>query len=318
VDSDRAPDGPARWLLRLHLALAALPLLFLAAALAGAAGSGFTPEPEDYPRVRYRPGPAADVVLATWRGNGMRPADRVVAVWGLADEGRAVDAEADGLAAARRLAEAGARLQVHDPRLEALPPELAGLGAEFFADPYHAARGATDLLLNSDLAAFAAPDFESLGELMPRGAVFDCLDRSDRRAARGAGLAHFAVGGPGWPPWLDPDFREFVARVRAETPEDARLLLWPVRPPVPSPRARWYLLLAHELAPRAVLLPEPELASGTAVQYRQWVERLGSDFAARQLDLPRLVTETRATHVVRFVPQADFRLADWGLEEVAR
>lgn len=317
--SEGALDRLARGLCRLHLVLAAVPLLFLAAALVQATGSGFEPSPEDYPRVRYRPGPAADVILNTWRGNGIRPQDRVVAVWGLADaDTEGLDRQAAGLLTALKLGEAGARLRLHDPRFLAEAEALVGNAAEYFADPLEAARGATDLLLNAELDAFASAELDALAAAMPDGAVFDCLDRWDRAAVRATGLAYFVIGGPGWPPWLDPELRAFVEEVRAATPEDARLLLWPERAPTPSPRGRWYLLLAYELAPRAVLLPEAELASGTAVQYREWVDQLTGSMKALRADRARAIEQTGATHLLRFVPQADFRLQDWRLEELPR
>ncbi|RMH02590.1 MAG: hypothetical protein D6702_08505 [Planctomycetota bacterium] len=315
-----AVDRLVRGLARMHLALALVPLLFLAAALARAAGAGFTPAPDDYPRVRYRPGPAADVVLATWRQAGIDPADRVVAVWGLADAGREPEPDGPGLGTALRLAEAGARLRLCDPRLAGRTLDLpAGGRTEVEADPWSALDGATDLLLDSDLPLFAGADPDRLAAaLPPGGGVFDCLEALDGPALRDRGLAWFPVGGPGWPPWLDPDFRAFADRLRDELPADARLLLWPERPPVPSPRGRWYLLLAYELAPRAVLLPEPELASGTAVQYRQWVRRLGSGFDRSPAAARAVAEKEGATHLLRFVPRADFRAEDWRLEEVRR
>ncbi|MBC8330313.1 MAG: hypothetical protein H8E31_16390 [Planctomycetes bacterium] len=315
--SDGALVRLARGLGRLHFVLALVPLTFLVAALVRAAGSGFTPGPEDYPRVRYQPGPTADVVLATWRRSRLPAEERVVAVWGLADAGAAeLDLESDGLMAALRLADAGARLRLSDPRFLAQAEALVGSAAESFEDPYEAVRGATDLLLNSDLAVYAGADLGRLAAAMPDGAVFDCLDAWDRDAVRAQGLAHFAVGGPGWPPWLDPEFQAFVAETRSRTPEDARILVWPERPPTPSPRGRWYLLLAYELAPRALLVPDPELASGTAVQYREWVERLSGRLEELHRDLPRAIESTGATHLLRFVPQADFRASDWRLEEL--
>ncbi len=319
MDSEGAFAGPARWLLRLHLLLALVPLAFLAAAFVRAADSGFTPGPEDYARVRYRPGPAADSVLATWRGRGIPPEERVVAVWGLADaDAGALDRDSAGLMTALQLGEAGARLRLCDPRFLADAEALVGNAAEYFADPYEAARGATDLLLNSDRAEFAAPDLARLAAAMPGGAVFDCLEAWDGEAARERGLAYLPIGGFGWPPWLDSDFQAFVAEVRAGTPEDARILLWPERRPVPSPRGRWYLLLAYELTPRAVLLPEAELASGTAVQYRQWVRRVSRRWPELRGSLPQAVEAARASHLLRFVPQADFRGQDWRLEELPR
>lgn len=303
-----------------HLLLGLLPALFLVAALLRAAASGFTPGPEDYPRVRYRPGPAADVILSTWRGNGLQPQDRIVAVWGLADYGGGLDEQAPGLGTALGLAAAGARLRLHDPRLlDAARERLRGQ-AEFYDDPYAAAAGATDLLLDADLADFAAPDLDRLAAAMPGGAVWDCLGRWDPAALRDRGLAAFAIGGPGWPPWLDPEYRAFVAELRTATPADARLLLWPSAPPDPSPRGRWYLLLAYDLAPRAVLLPEAELASGTAVQYRAWVGELGRRARAGTLaaELPAALRASGATHLLRFAARADFRRADWRLEKAPR
>lgn len=316
-------DWSGRLVARLHgahLLLGLLPALFLVAALLRAAASGFTPSPEDYPRVRYRPGPAADVILSTWRGNGLRAPDRIVAVWGLAEDGSALDEQGPGLGTALRLAAAGARLRLYDPRLLDAARDLLGERVEFHADPYEAAAGATDLLLDAELAAFAAPDLDRLAAVMPGGAVWDCLGRWELAALRERGLAAFAIGGPGWPPWLDPEYRAFVTELRAATPADARLLLWPSAPPDPSPRGRWYLLLAYDLAPRAVLLPEAELASGTAVQYRDWVGKLGAHLRAGTFaaELPAALRASGATHLLRFAARADFRRADWTLEEAPR
>ncbi len=315
------PD-PLAWLLsRLHLLLAAVPLLFLGAALLRAAGADFRPGPEDYPRVRYAPHPTAEVLLQSWRRWKVQAASRVVAVWGLADaSARELDAAQPGLATARILLERGAQLRVCEPRFpNRARSMLNGPAVRHFEDPYEAARGATDLLLNSDQPAFRNPDFPRLAKAMRGRALFDCLEAWDGPAARAAGLHWFPVGGPGWPPWLDPEFQSFVAQVRRRTPPDARILLYPTAPLTsPSPRARWYLLLNWALAPRALLLPGPELASGTAPQYQRWVRERNSGGLLQGEALRTALRQTRAEWILGFHQSPDFRLQDWKLQRAPR
>ena len=303
---------------RLHLLAAVPALLFLGATLVQGMGRGFVVEADSYPRVRYRPGPAAEVVLQTWRAWGVQADQRIVVVLGLADAGaKRLDEDAPGLAVARHLAEAGATIRVVDERFteDALPQDARRW--ERFAEAVQAAREATDILRNSDLERFDEPDFAALAAVMKGKAVFDCLETWDGEAVRGAGLNSLPVGGPGYPPWLDPEFQEFVQGMRETTPEDAAILLLPSeRLASPSPRARWYLLLNYFLAPRKLFLPYPELASGTAPQYREWVRRMNERGAIRGPELGSMLEETGARSVLYFRHGPDFRHEDWRLVAV--
>ena len=285
-----------------------------------AAESGFIPSTETYPRVRYRPQLAAESIVGMWQTGFRKPMPaekRVVAVWGLADEGNELDEQAQGLGIARDLLNAGATLRVFDPRWgeheagELLP------GASFHQDIYAAAEGATDLVINSDLAVLRAPDFERLRAAMKGKIVFDCVVYLDAEAVREAGFAYFPIGGHGWPPWLDSEYTAFVEEVRQLTPKDARILLLPRGPlTTTSPRARWYLLLNYALAPRALMLAGPYNASGTAPQYQQWVKQRNQQGLLRGKDLQRAIATSKAQWILWFKQSADFNRSDWQLEKV--
>ena len=81
-------------------------------------------------------------------------------------------------------------------------------------------------------------------------------------------------------PFFKPAFVEFVERALRTIPEDARVLVEPRAVELedgsrvwdPRGQARWYLYLNYYLYPRQVYVRQPELASGTLVDYPRWLE----------------------------------------------
>jgi len=288
---------------------------------AKAISAGFEPSIETYPRVRYRPALAAESILSMWRTGFRKPMavdNRVVCLWGLADEGASIQENSPGLVLGQALLKAGVNLRVHDPNSETVSAQLLDSwlpGATHHATAMEAADGATDLVINSTAKEYHQPNLDALRTTMSGKIVFDCVLFLDAEELQAQGFAHFPIGGHGWPPWLDPEYQEFVRMVRTETAEDARILLLPSGPlKTSSPRARWYLLLNYALAPRALLLPGPELASGTAPQYQQWVRERNRQGLLEGAVLQRAITATQADHLLWFQQAADFKPQNWRLE----
>ncbi len=321
-----AAQDPAPGFLERAHRLAALPiLLFLGTALSIAAGTGFSPDTETYPRVRYRPELAAESILGMWKTGFQRPMQaqkRMVALWGLADEDESrLSLESPGLALGLLLLEHGASLRIHEPRFRkeaAVFLEQAEQDRVSFHDTaLAAATQATDLVLNANDSQYTHVSLTRTAELMRGKLVFDCVPLLSMEATREAGLAPFPIGGHGWPPWLDPEFLAFVEEVRATTPRDARILLLPSEPMrTTSPRARWYLLLNYALAPRALLIVDPSDASGTAPQFQRWVRERNREGLLKGTERARVLRETKAQWLLWFRMMADFRPQDWRLEEV--
>lgn len=305
---------------RVHQCAALIPLLFFAIGLSLAVKFGFTPKVETYPRVRYQPSLSAQSILGMWAGNFQKrklPEQRLVAVLGLADEGKSLSENSQGLSLARELARAGARVRVFDPRFG---KEDAGQWipqVEFSKDMLSACLGATDLVVNSDLAMFQAPDWGELKSAMKGKLFFDCVSLADAEIVRSVGFAHFPIGGHGWPPWLDQDYQAFVQDLVLQTKPTDRILLLPSGPLTTlSPRARWYLLLNYAIAPRKLLIAGPSNASGTAPQYQDWVRERNRQGKLQGMVLDSVLAETQADWILWFKQSDDFKPSDWRLEAV--
>lgn len=74
-------------------------------------------------------------------------------------------------------------------------------------------------------------------------------------------------------PWFKPEYRGFVRRLSQRLPEDAALLVEPSGQPDPNPggRTRWFLYLSNDLFPRRVFVHDAKHASGTLVDYPEWI-----------------------------------------------
>lgn len=74
-------------------------------------------------------------------------------------------------------------------------------------------------------------------------------------------------------PWFKPEYLKFVRRLATRLPEDAGILVEPSRldEPLPGGRTRWFLYLSNDLHPRRVYVHGSTWASGTLVDYPEWI-----------------------------------------------
>ena len=263
------PTGWKRGLLGIHTVAAVLPLLCLATILLRSASVGFAADRSLYPRIENEAENMAPYLLQTWR----QPRGKVLVVCGLGDA--APSAESQSIRLLRMLAEQGVVLRVlsQHPSLDSLLP----LGTQFPTDLDEAATGAQALLIYDEDQRYASLDFGSLATKMDGHLVFDLTGQADGLAADVAGLQLLAYGAPLGPPWLDPDLLAYAAHLRERIPnEDGILLVMAVRPGTISGRARWFLHLNNLIFPRRMYLQDSFGASGTSVQFRQWVLDMGA------------------------------------------
>jgi hypothetical protein len=263
------PTAWKRALLGIHSAAAVLPLLCLATFLLRSASVGFTADRSLYPRIENEAENMAPYLLQTWR----QPRGKIIAVCGLGDA--APTAESQSIRLLQMLAEQGVVLRVISQHagIESLLP----LATQFPASLDEAARGAQALLIFDENGRYAALDFLSLASKMDGQLVFDLTGQADGMAADAAGLQLLAYGAPLGPPWLDPDLLAYAEHLRKRVPaEDGILLIMAVRPGTISGRARWFLHLNNLIFPRRMYLQDSFGASGTSVQFRQWVLDMGA------------------------------------------
>lgn len=311
-------DRVRRVLAAVQLACAVLPLLFLALALRNAAGAGFTPDAHDYGRQRFKPEEEVHKVVQDWVRLQRDAAGKTVAIWGLAAEpGGHPSATSAGVLLARQLAEKGAAVRVHDPRGAATA--LLPATVQVAADPYAAAQGAAALILACEEPEYVAPDFARLKSVLAQPLLLDCYGGWNSGAAETAGLVYWQYGQPAFPAWLDPEFRDTVASLAAQTDPTDGILLMPRAPLATyAPRSRWFLHLNYFLYPRRLYLPYPTEASGTMVQYWDWVNRLRAEGPPQGPvwqggALAEALAQTGARWQLRYLPNSDFRRNDWRL-----
>lgn len=309
------------WAARAQAVCAIGILLWLAAGLGFAARDGFRPARERYGDLPFSvKGVARGLQTMLPQGRG-----RVVFVGAQP----AVSGGEDALATVRA----------------ALVAQGSELSDATYADLYALAAGADLVCFVASPPAGEPVDWPRLATAMAGRFIADFSSLADDGAADAAGLEVFAFGRPAWPAWLDPEFRQFVAHVRAAVPGDAAILMVPGLPyRTAASRSRWFLLLNTELAPRRLHLWRPELASGYVMQYFEWVEELnrvrpweqGRRVRPEQRALTQLLnsqscptrtlsaSEARAAEeigaewVIFFTPNPDFRLVDWELVPLAR
>lgn len=127
---------------------------------------------------------------------------RRLALWGLAFKPNTNDLrEAPSLGLIRKLLEAGASVQAHDP--EAMPDarrhfgELDGLA--YAEDPYDALEGADALVLVTEWRSFWSPDFRRIRSALKEPVIFDGRNVYDPAVLQRHGFEHYAVGRPHLP-----------------------------------------------------------------------------------------------------------------------
>jgi len=77
-------------------------------------------------------------------------------------------------------------------------------------------------------------------------------------------------------PWFKPEYRVLVKRLKKRLGPDAALFVEPEKiaedEKNPGGRTRWFLYLANDLYPTRVYVRAPKLASGTLVDYPEWMD----------------------------------------------
>lgn len=325
-----ATTGWKRALLSLHGLAAILPLLCLATIVLRAASVGFAADRELYPRIENAPENVAPYMLQAWR----QPRGRIVAALGLGDNAPTEDSQS--VAILRMLSEAGVQVRVVTDHAEA--DGVLAPGVQRAASVNEAVAGAHAVLVVGEGDRFETLDYAAFAASMQGQLVFDLTGRADGIAVDAAGLQFLAYGAPLGPPWLDPELRAYAEHLREKIPaEDGVLLVINERPSTLSGRARWFLHLNHQVFPRRLYLEDSFGASGTSVQFRQWVldQRKRDGFSGRgqrrwepsPRDLSQVtqvgpvrtlspaeraaIADNEVQWVTFFTMNADFRLQDW-------
>ena len=119
---------------------------------------------------------------------------RRVALWGLTFKARTDDRrESPALHVARRLLDAGAVLQAHDPTVDDGP--LAELPAiEVSSDPYAACEGAEALVVLTEWDEFRWLDFDKVASVMASPRIMDTRNLLERAALIRRGFAYEGLG----------------------------------------------------------------------------------------------------------------------------
>lgn len=120
---------------------------------------------------------------------------RTIAIWGLAFKPDTDDMrEAPSIPLIRALAAAGATIQAHDPAAtETARAELGEL-PRYFDDPYACLEGASALILVTEWAVFAEPDWARVAALVGEGRVYDGRNLWSPDTVRSAGLIYRGIG----------------------------------------------------------------------------------------------------------------------------
>ncbi|MCX8228569.1 MAG: hypothetical protein OTJ44_01280 [Planctomycetota bacterium] len=324
-------------LFRIHLLGAVGVILYLVMAFLNAAGQGFTANRDLYARATFEPADAVEYLVETWKQTPVGVQGRVLTLWGLAEnpEATALSEQDPGIIMARLWQEEGIQIRVATPHQEDAR-RLLGDAVSIFNNPLQAAQGAHAVALITERLMYSAVAMTDLAAALQGRMVLDGREFLNSLAADAAGLFYLSFAKPAGPPWLDGDFQTYVEHLQEKLPADARLLLLPVsRLATTSGRARWFLHLNYQLAPRHLYLWRPDLASGTSGQYRDWVlsynkkkpwkrlQRWGPnlrDFSGMPgIGPARLLHEAERnfvqnksiTHILFFSHNSDFRATDW-------
>ena len=139
----------------------------------------------------------ADRLLALLNAEGRKPADTIIALWGMAFKPDTDDVrEAPGIVMAKKLLDAGFAVRAYDPQAQHTGgAELAAnVGFSPAATAMQALSGADVLLVATEWKEFYAVSPESVASAMRTPIVFDGRSVFNAAAARSAGLRYHAFG----------------------------------------------------------------------------------------------------------------------------
>jgi UDPglucose 6-dehydrogenase len=118
-----------------------------------------------------------------------------VAVWGLAFKAETDDMrESPAIALLDALLDAGARIQVHDPKAMGTARRLYGDRLTYTKDPYAAVEGADALVIVTEWLIYRNPDFHRIVEGMRRALVIDGRNLYDPARMQALGIEHHGIG----------------------------------------------------------------------------------------------------------------------------
>ena len=118
-----------------------------------------------------------------------------IAVWGLAFKAETDDVrDSPAIALIRKLLDAGARVQAHDPKAMPAARQLFGDRVCLAQDPYAAAEGADALAVMTEWLVYRTPDFDRVAAAMRRPAIVDGRNLYDPHRVTQAGIRYCGIG----------------------------------------------------------------------------------------------------------------------------
>ena len=122
-------------------------------------------------------------------------ASATVGVWGLAFKAETDDMrESPAIPLIQALLDAGAKVQVHDPKAEQTARSLFGDQLVYASDPYGAATEADALVIVTEWLIYRNPDFGRIASVMRRPILIDGRNLYDPARMQDLGIEHHGIG----------------------------------------------------------------------------------------------------------------------------
>ncbi len=120
---------------------------------------------------------------------------KTVGLWGLAFKAETDDMrESPTIPLIEGLLDAGARVQVHDPKATDSARHIFGDRVMYAADPYSAAHGADALCVMTEWLVYRNPDFERVQKLVRRPLLVDGRNLYDPERMKALGFEYHGIG----------------------------------------------------------------------------------------------------------------------------
>src|SRR5919205_2566758 len=135
------------------------------------------------------------VLQKTLRYLGSDLSGKCVGIWGLAFKAETDDMrESPAIPVVEGLLDAGARVQVHDPKATDHARTIFGDRVMYAADPYSAAHGVDALLVMTEWLVYRNPDFERVRKLVRRPLLIDGRNLYDPDRMAALGFEYHGIG----------------------------------------------------------------------------------------------------------------------------